>query len=216
MDTFVNYIFVLLVHLYIANVKYFVYICEFNFIHLYKLKQEAKMTEKERIEKVIQSEDMSSGQFASEIGIKNSTLSHILNNRNNPSLDVLKKILARFPQISSDWLILGSGLMYRSEIKSQSPSLFDFEDINTSFSDSYEAKNAIENSSSKSPKENEMLKSNLHSKNQEVVSPIKDVFELGLQTSHPPVKEIQSLPSRKVNKIILYYNDGTFQEFESK
>ena len=51
------------------------------------------MDEKERIEKIMLKEEMNSAIFAAEIGIQGSTLSHILNGRNNPSLDVLKKIL---------------------------------------------------------------------------------------------------------------------------
>lgn len=49
------------------------------------------MTDKSRIEKIIQTFEMADGQFAQEIGIQNSTLSHILNGRNRPSLDVIKK-----------------------------------------------------------------------------------------------------------------------------
>ena len=93
------------------------------------------MDEKIRIEKLMQHEGMTSGQFAQEIGIQNSTLSHILNNRNNPSLDVMKKILNRFPLINSDWLILGQGAMFRQESHSQMPTLFGFEDESSSLSD---------------------------------------------------------------------------------
>ena len=60
------------------------------------------MDEKDRIEKVMLTEGMNSAQFAAEIGIQGSTLSHILNGRNNPSLDVLKKVLNRFRTVSSD------------------------------------------------------------------------------------------------------------------
>lgn len=38
----------------------------------------------------MQAEGLNATQFASEIGIKTPTLSHILSGRNNPSLDVLK------------------------------------------------------------------------------------------------------------------------------
>jgi len=49
------------------------------------------MEEKDKIEKIMQAENLNSAQFATEIGIQGSTLSHILNGRNKPSLDVLKK-----------------------------------------------------------------------------------------------------------------------------
>ena len=82
-------------------------------------------TDKDRIEKVMIKEGLNATQFAAEIGIKSPTLSHILNGRNNPSLEVLKRILDRYRTISSDWLILGIGQMYRDSKKSQTPTLFE-------------------------------------------------------------------------------------------
>jgi len=98
------------------------------------------MEVKEKIEKIMEREQMNSLQFAAEIGIQGSTLSHILNERNKPSLDVLKKILNRFRTISSDWLILDVGSMYRTEKQSQAPTLFDSIDENISKSSTLEQK----------------------------------------------------------------------------
>ena len=51
----------------------------------------------------------SPSQFADEIGLKRSSLSHILSGRNNPSLDVVLKIKTRFNEINTDWLLFGVG-----------------------------------------------------------------------------------------------------------
>ena len=40
----------------------------------------------------MQKEEMTAAQFAEKIGLSPSSLSHILNGRNNPSLDVVMKI----------------------------------------------------------------------------------------------------------------------------
>ena len=48
---------------------------------------------KERIQKIMQRESMTAGMFAEKIGISPASLSHILSGRNNPSLDVMMKIL---------------------------------------------------------------------------------------------------------------------------
>ena len=69
------------------------------------------MNERERLEKVIEEEGMSAKQFAHEVGIQAGTISNILSGRNNPSLEVMKRVLNRFRTISSDWLILGVGSM---------------------------------------------------------------------------------------------------------
>lgn len=71
------------------------------------------MNSREKIVKIMESEGMSSKQFADEIGIQAGTISNIVNGRNNPSLEVMQKVLNRFRTISSDWLVLNIGTMYR-------------------------------------------------------------------------------------------------------
>ncbi len=66
---------------------------------------------KDRIKKIQEYSGLSLGVFASRTGIKSASLSHILNGRNNPSLDVVMKIHDTFPEISYDWLIYGRGPM---------------------------------------------------------------------------------------------------------
>lgn len=170
------------------------------------------MDEKGRIEKIMEALQLNSGQFAIQIGIQNSNLSHILNNRNKPSLEVLRKILQRYPSISSDWLILGQGAMYRQEIKSQERSLFDQIDENISLSDSLIQKSEM-NSYLESNSENSNLL-----KNEEPA--IYSKKNSAIHENTPPVSEINCMTStsfeKKVLKIILYYTDNTFQEFESK
>ncbi|MDD4969698.1 MAG: helix-turn-helix transcriptional regulator [Paludibacter sp.] len=160
------------------------------------------MDEKERIEKIMLKEEMNSAIFAAEIGIQGSTLSHILNGRNNPSLDVLKKILNRFRTVSSDWLILGVGSMYRVEKQSQAPTLFDSLDENITKSDT--------------------LVSNLVEKNISSPAPIQQktmpVQEIPLQTTveapRSPFIPMMEQSTKAVRKIIVYYTDNTFQEFQ--
>jgi plasmid maintenance system antidote protein VapI len=51
--------------------------------------------------------NLTASAFADEIGVQRSSISHILSGRNKPSLDIVVKILTRFPNVSSDWLLLG-------------------------------------------------------------------------------------------------------------
>lgn len=46
------------------------------------------------------------------IGVQRSSISHILSGRNRPSLDFVQKILKVFPDIRSEWLVMGKGPMY--------------------------------------------------------------------------------------------------------
>jgi len=77
---------------------------------------------KSRIKDIINDEGLNSAQFAGEIGIAPSSLHHIISGRNNPSLDVIQKILQRYPQLNADWLINGKGKKYKNLVQGK---LFD-------------------------------------------------------------------------------------------
>lgn len=67
---------------------------------------------KDRIVKFIESEKLSAAEFADKIGVQRSSVSHVLNGRNNPGFSFIQKILETYPRINSRWLIMGEGDMY--------------------------------------------------------------------------------------------------------
>lgn len=69
---------------------------------------------KERILEFLKAENKSSAQFAEEIGVQPSGISHILSGRNNPSLDFILKMLDKYKYLSTEWLLFGRGQMYNS------------------------------------------------------------------------------------------------------
>jgi len=77
---------------------------------------------KERILEFLKQENKSSAQFAEEIGVQASGISHILSGRNNPSLDFVLKMLEKYKFLSTDWLLFGKGSMYKEP---RMQSLFD-------------------------------------------------------------------------------------------
>ena len=64
---------------------------------------------KKRFLEILKHKKLSSSQFAEKIDVSNSAISHIINGRNKPSLDIIQNILLKFPDISSRWIILGEG-----------------------------------------------------------------------------------------------------------
>jgi len=85
-----------------------------------------------RIRKIMEQKRLTSSFFAEQIGSSRSVVTHILNGRNNPSWDILKKILEKYDDINSEWLLFGKEPMLKSErsiIKPEKkfvqPSLFD-------------------------------------------------------------------------------------------
>jgi transcriptional regulator with XRE-family HTH domain len=69
---------------------------------------------KERIIEFLRAENKSSSQFAEEIGVQPSGISHIISGRNKPSLDFIIKMLEKYPYISTEWLLFGRGDMFSS------------------------------------------------------------------------------------------------------
>lgn len=65
----------------------------------------------DRITLLLKARNISASQFADEIGVQRSSISHVLSGRNKPSLDFIQKILVKYPEINPDWLLFGKGAM---------------------------------------------------------------------------------------------------------
>ena len=60
-----------------------------------------------RIRIIMDKEGHSPASFADTLGIGRPLMSHVLGGRNNPSLQLVMKILEFFPAYSADWLVRG-------------------------------------------------------------------------------------------------------------
>ena len=72
------------------------------------MKEHSKIIE--RIKRIISDSGLSNSSFADKIGVPRSSISHILSGRNNPSLDLIIKILRNFDDINADFLLKGEVL----------------------------------------------------------------------------------------------------------
>ena len=95
---------------------FILYLCSDFLIHI--------MSDKERIERVMSSLGLNARQFATEIHVQPGTISNMMAGRNNPSLEVMKRIMERYPTLNPEWLIAGRGVMWRTE-PGKEPGLFD-------------------------------------------------------------------------------------------
>ena len=93
--------------------------------------------------------------------------------------------------------------MYRQEKQSQAPTLFDSIDENVYKSSSFE------------PKTIEKIQTPLNI-NQQKPAYIPEIPNQNSETSQQDFKMPSNLSDKSVRKIIVYYNDNTFQEFETK
>ncbi|MDD2474626.1 MAG: helix-turn-helix transcriptional regulator [Dysgonamonadaceae bacterium] len=145
---------------------------------------------KDRIKAIMDNENLTPAKFADQLQINRAVISHILNGRNNPSLDVVTKILSEMQHISSDWLLNGIGPMYKEGSSSSDTKkeygLFDV--------DATESTDNTDNSE--------------YSKETIIKTP--DIPQISTDN-----QSLQSAPSktRKVKQIIVYYTDNTFETF---
>ncbi len=64
-----------------------------------------------RLKKWMEYKNLISSELADNIGVNRATISHILSGRNNPSIDILQRLLNTYPDLNSNWLITGIGYM---------------------------------------------------------------------------------------------------------
>ena len=145
---------------------------------------------KDRIKEIMDNEDLTPARFADKLQINRAVVSHILNGRNNPSLDVVIKILSEMDYINSDWLLNGIGSMYKEGYKASErvkrKSLFDMETIN----------------------EDNTKGSTEYLQEKHVKHPSTSNDNIDKQS----VNHIISA-DRKIKEIIIYYTDNTFESF---
>ncbi|MGM9825273.1 MAG: helix-turn-helix domain-containing protein [Paludibacteraceae bacterium] len=168
------------------------------------------MNERERLLKLIADNNMSAKQFAAEVGIQAGTISNIVNGRNNPSLDVMQRVLNRFRTLSSDWLILGVGNMYRTEGGKENKEKGEAKDKQQEipgFGDSI--------ASQQRPIEEEPLPSS--SRPLTISAPaMSRETQQSATTKKQQIASMEQPAAKQIERIIVFYSDGTFDEISSK
>jgi len=145
-----------------------------------------------RIKQLMERKKLAAAQFADEIGIQRSSLSHVLSGRNKPSLDFMLKVKNRFPEIDLDWLLLGKGNM---EINQQ--------EINPPYESPTDQTETVQSELRFEPNRKEITdkKENLHYQGADD----DDISGYGKQNQ---------IKKEKPVSIILIYKNGTFSSYE--
>lgn len=81
------------------------------YLHLYSSILTNVNPMEDRIRKILKEKNLSASKFADEIGVQRSSISHIISGRNKPSLDFVRKVLLKYPDLNADWLVTGKGQM---------------------------------------------------------------------------------------------------------
>lgn len=72
-----------------------------------------------RIQQVIDYYGLTVSAFADEIGVQRSSISHLLNGRNKPSLDFVLKLITAYPEVDLYWLLKGEGSFPPAAVESE-------------------------------------------------------------------------------------------------
>ena len=147
----------------------------------------------DRLKQFLTMEGLSPARFAEVMGIQRSGISHLLAGRNKPSFEFIQRMMTAYPDISYEWLILGKGRPYKSDrpVPETAENVTLFSETEVSDPD---------------------LEADLLPEDQPV--------ELQNQASQPAENRkfdaasplaLSGIP-RKIARIIVFYNDGTYEE----
>ena len=188
----------------------------------------------DRINLIMRAKNITASQFADEINIQRSGMSHIMSGRNKPSLDFVMRVLNRYPEIDTNWLLFGKGEMYKSA-NTQEPVQNSGTETASNMQTIGNQMERVENGgqmdifssemSEITPQnttseiiENEVVENSLILKeleNQAITNePKLDENSVEVQISDgDKEKPIQKKDTRKAVRYLVFYSDHTFEEF---
>ena len=154
-----------------------------------------------RIFTFIESLQLSPTEFADTIGISRASISSIKTGRTQPTLSLVEKIKQRFPEIDINWLILGEGdapIVNRSESETE---LFSDDEVKAEI----EVTQTLSNDDTTANEYQAVYIA-------ETPRKIEEEPQVVNQETNVPVQST-SERKRSVKKVILLYDDGSFEEF---
>jgi len=70
-----------------------------------------------RLQRIMDYYDLNASALADSLGVLRSSISHLLSERNKPSLDFVLKIIDKYPEVDLYWLLYGKGSFPQEEKK---------------------------------------------------------------------------------------------------
>jgi transcriptional regulator with XRE-family HTH domain len=161
-----------------------------------------------RLKQFLSVENITQAQFANTIGIGKANISHVLAGRNKPGYDFIRAIMTGYPHLNINWLLLGVGKMYNMDTRTHQEVVpreavipFDDEVVDESLSLFDDSQTDL----SHATPVQETAQSDI-SEAVEIDSSVLNSIKELVDRSQIPVKQ------RKVSKIIVLFDDGSYQE----
>ncbi|MBO4263892.1 MAG: helix-turn-helix domain-containing protein [Bacteroidales bacterium] len=170
-----------------------------------------------RLQQFITAENLSQSQFADSIGVARASVSHILAGRNKPGFDFIENMARQYPSLNLEWLITGKGKMYRTTADSASEK--------PAHSGRKEAENGAQFDLFSAGENPEISVGTLPENPDDSPfpgaenRPVFPVSSLPAETVSSGMKttekrSYQPRRGRSITKIVVFYDDNTFQELK--
>lgn len=140
-----------------------------------------------RLLQFLKAENISQSQFADTIGVARASVSHILAGRNKPGFDFLLGMSRHYPALNLEWLITGKGRMYAKS-----------------------ADNLFDDAEFRSPAEPDMTDTSGQEPKKEAAVPAYNDIRQPAKAELPAAAA--SGNGRNISKIIVFYDDNSYQE----
>lgn len=148
-----------------------------------------------QLQKIMHHFGLSTTELADKILVPKATISHLISERNKPSLEFIMKLHTTFPTLNLEWLIYEKEPFLVTEIypksiekdQNETPALNEISEVETV--------NEIENEDQIESQPEEIEPKNI---SQNI-------------TENP--KNILSFQSKEIDCIVIFYNDGSFKKY---
>ena len=146
-----------------------------------------------RLEIILDYYSLNASSFADKIGVQRSSLSHLLSGRNKPSLDFILKILEVFPDVDLYWILNGKGTFPKNSEQ---------------FDKTVNNVEKVVKQNISTPPSADIIPENLFSEIK-IPNPIPALETKKIENKNSP----KEYDSTEIDKIVIFYNNGTFKSY---
>ena len=146
------------------------------------------MSINDKIKQVLIIKNLSPSYLADDIGVQRSSISHILSGRNRPSLDIIQKIVRRFPEFTYEWFLESDIQLTTDEPQARVSEQVEKQPVNSVVSLGKASRPTIPA--------------------QPVSTPTPTIDH-----NQPAVPKPIESPKPSIDRILIFYADGTFREY---
>lgn len=171
----------------------------------------------DRLQQFLAAENINQAQFADSIGVARASVSHILAGRNKPGYDFLLNMMRRYPELNIEWLLSGTGKMYKSRQDNEKKPV----QVTTGSIDLFNGLDDLYGSTPEPPAVHEpaapKIPETSPSTPQETDIPVLPATGgpniAATERKNPEISPQLTQKQRSAVKIVIFYDDNTFQEF---